>query len=124
MSPQLPSFNRGIWKYLETDVRTWAKENKELFIVTGGVLKDSLPTIGAHKVSVPKYYYKVILDYQFPNYKAIAFVLPNRGSKESVFIYAVNIDSVEHLTGIDFFPALPDSVEEYLESHYDIHYWK
>ncbi len=124
MSPQVPAFNRGIWKYLESDVREWAKQNKELYIVTAGVLKDSLPTIGANKVAVPHYFYKIILDYCKPEYKAIAFVIANEGSKQSVFDFAVSIDSVEKLTGLDFFPTLSDSIEENLESHIDIEKWK
>ncbi len=125
MSPQVPTFNRGIWKYLEADVREWAKKNYELFIVTAGVLEDSLPTIGfANKISIPKYYYKIVLDYRLPEYKAIGFVMPNKGSKKSVFNYAVTIDSIERLTGIDFFYALPDSIENYLESHIDTLLWK
>ena len=124
MSPQLPAFNRGIWKKLEMDVREWAKKNNEIYIVTAGVLDDSLPTIGTDKVAVPRYYYKIILDYKMPEYKAIAFVLPNEGSKQSVFDFAVSIDSVEHLTGINFFPALPDSLENFLESQIDIGKWE
>ncbi len=124
MSPQLPAFNRGIWKKLESDVRGWAEKNDEIYVVTAGVLEDSLVTIGSDRVAVPRYFYKIILDYKAPEYKAIAFVLPNRGSKQSVFDFAVSIDSVEHLTGIDFFPALPDSIENYLESHVEIDKWE
>ncbi len=124
MSPQLPGFNRGIWKRLETDVREWTKKNDELYIVTAGVLEDSLHTIGINKVAVPRYYYKVILDCHLPEYKAIAFVLPNQGSKDPVLNFAVSIDSVERLTGINFFPALPDSLENYLESHCYLEKWE
>ncbi|MCW3103569.1 MAG: non-specific endonuclease [Bacteroidetes bacterium] len=124
MSPQLPAFNRGIWKSLESDVREWAKINKEIYVVTAGVLEDGLPTIGPDKVAIPRYYYKVILDVSAPEYKAIAFVLPNKKSSASVFNYAVSIDSVERLTGIDFFPALPDSLEHVLEMQADSTQWK
>lgn len=125
MSPQVPAFNRGIWKYLETDVREWAQQNEGLYVITAGVLNDSLPTIGIeNKVAIPKYFYKVILDYHLPEYKAIAFVMPNEGSKKSVFDYAVTVDSVERLTGINFFHSLSDSIENYLESHIDIQLWK
>jgi endonuclease G len=123
MSPQVPGFNRGIWKNLETDVRRWAKTNGELYVVTAGVLKDSLKCIG-NNVAVPEYYFKVLLDLQEPEFKAIAFVLPNRSSKLSVFKYAVSIDSVERLTGLDFFPLLPDSLESQLEMGGDVSKWK
>jgi endonuclease G len=38
MSPQVPGFNRGIWKNIESTVRNWAVENDEIYIVTGPVL--------------------------------------------------------------------------------------
>lgn len=123
MSPQVPGFNRGIWKKLEGEVRLWAKQNQEIYIVTGGILKDSLKTIGNH-VAVPEYFYKVILDIEEPEYNAIGFVLPNRSSKAAILSYAVSIDSVERLTGIDFFPALPDSLERNLEAKVDTSRWQ
>ena len=124
MSPQEPKFNRGIWKKLETQVREWAKTNEELYVVTAGVLQEGLKTIGENKVSVPNYYYKVILDVKPPEYKAIAFVMPNEGSKNDIFDFAVSIDSVQRLTGIDFFPTLPDSLENYLEKTINKNEWR
>ena len=125
MSPQNPQFNRGIWKKLESQVREWAKKEEELYIVTAGVLEKGLPTIGEkNKVAVPKLYYKVILDVKGDEKKAIAFVMPNAGSKESIFDYAVSIDSVERLTQINFFPSLPDVLENNLESKINVELWK
>ena len=123
MSPQNPSFNRGIWKKLEELVRTWAVENNNIYIVTGPVLKGELTSIGIDKVSVPKYYYKVILDYSQPSIKGIGFVLPNLGSKEPLNNYAVTIDNVEKFTGIDFFPLLQDKQENLIESTLCIECW-
>lgn len=123
MSPQAPSFNRGIWKKLEEQVRAWATEYGEVYIVTGPVLSSGLPAIGPEKVSVPKYYYKVILDYSEPDLKGIGFVLPNSGSSQSLQNFAVSIDSVEKVTGTDFFPALPDAQEKNLEKSRCIPCW-
>jgi len=123
MSPQTPGFNRGIWKKLEELVRTWAVENNTVYVVTGPVLTNGLQTIGPNKVSVPNYYYKVILDYSEPNIKGIGFILPNIGSKEQLQYYAVSIDSVEALTGINFFPLLPDDQEELIEKTLCIKCW-
>ncbi len=116
MSPQAPQFNRGVWKKLESRVREWALENEELYVITGPVLKGELPTIGKNEVAAPQYYYKVILDYLAPERKAIAFVLSNQKHSDPLAHFAVSIDSVEHLTGIDFFPALPDAYEDSLEA--------
>ena len=123
MSPQTPSFNRGIWKKLEDQVRTWAIENESVYIVTGPILSSIKQTIGQNKVSVPNYYYKVVLDYKYPNMKAIGFILPNIGSNESLKHFAVSIDSVEHITGIDFFPLLPDDQENEIENKLCITCW-
>jgi endonuclease G len=123
MSPQVPSFNRGIWKKLETQVRTWAQLYQVIQVVTGPVLTDDLHSIGVHNVSVPAYYYKVILDYQAPDKKAIGFLMANASSTLPLQTFAVNIDQIEKITGIDFFPSLPDTEEALLESHIDIAAW-
>jgi len=108
MSPQTPSFNRGVWKRLEELARTWAIENNSIYIVTGPVLTTGLNTIGSNKVSVPNYFYKVILDYSEPSIKGIGFIIPNTNSSEPLQQFAVSIDSVEKFTGIDFFSLLAD----------------
>ena len=123
MSPQTASFNRGIWKRLEELVRTWAVENNSVYIVTGPVLTNGLPSIGVNKVSVPNYFYKVILDYSEPSIKGIGFIIFNNGSSEPLQNYAVTIDSVEKFTGIDFFPLLPDDQEELIEKTLCIKCW-
>lgn len=115
MSPQWPAFNRGIWKKLEELVRSWASEYDAIYIVTGPVLTDGLKTIGPDQVSVPNYFYKVILDYEDPDIKGIGFIIPNAASNEPLQDFAVTIDSVENFTGIDFYPALPDDQEKMIE---------
>jgi len=123
MSPQVPGFNRGIWKRLEELVRTWAVENESVYVVTGPVLTEGLPTIGENKVSVPRYYYKVILDYTEPELKGIGFILPNSSSTRPLQDYAVTIDSVERFTGIDFFPELPDPQQRLIEGTLTLRSW-
>ena len=123
MSPQVPSFNRGIWKRLEDLGRNWAKLYSSVYIVTGPIFEDSLPTIGPNKVAVPKYYYKVILDYHSEYAKGIGFIMQNRGVKGDLENYAISIDSVEKVTGIDFFHNLPDDDERLIEGHIKIDAW-
>ena len=124
ISPQAPRFNRGIWKTLEEDVREWVKKEKTLYIVTGGILRDSLKTIGVnHDISVPEYFYKVIVDVEAPEKKGIAFIMKNEESDEPVADFAVTIDSVEALTKIDFFPDLPDALEKKIEGSIDLAKW-
>lgn len=123
MSPQAPSFNRGVWKKLEELVRFWAVENGAIYIATGPVLRSGLQTIGANKVSVPNYFYKVVLDYSEPEIKGIGFIIPNNGSSEPLQHFAVSIDSVEKFAGIDFFPMLPDNQELEIEKSTCLKCW-
>jgi endonuclease G len=117
VSPMLHDFNGGIWNNLEKQVRQWSKKRGKLYIVTGGILKPGLKRIGREKVAVPNYFYKIVLDNQNPNKpQAIAFLIPHHQSDASLQNYVVSIDSIEKLTGIDFFPALPDNIEKPLEA--------
>jgi len=123
MSPQVPAFNRGVWKRLEELVRYWSSAYDSIYVVTGPVLTDGLPTIGHDNVAVPQFYYKVILEYNPQGVRGIGFVLPNQASAATLKNFAVSIDSVEHLTGLDFFPKLPDDVEGKVESNLDVNDW-
>jgi len=123
ISPQVPAFNRGIWKKLEEKVRAWAVDNQDIYVVTGPVFSDSVKTIGPNKVAVPAYFYKVIADNELPQIKGIAFIMPNAGSSLPLETYAVTIDSIERLTGINFFPQLSFEDEKLIESAINIADW-
>jgi endonuclease G len=124
MSPQTPALNRRIWKDLETQVRLWADLNKVLYIVTGPVLTgQETKKIGKDEVTVPEYFYKVILDYTEPEVKAVGFILPNGEEFKDLKDYAVTVNRVEEETGIDFFEKLPDEFENRIESIYIPEMW-
>ncbi|WP_373331376.1 DNA/RNA non-specific endonuclease [Salmonirosea aquatica] len=124
ISPQEPQFNRGIWLELEKMVRVWAVKYQRIYVVTGPVLKPGLPTIGRlNKVSVPQQFYKVILYVNPPYVKGIGFLLNNEPSKAPLSSFVVPIDSIEKITGIDFFPRLPDSIERNVESKSNAREW-
>ncbi|MEO0334136.1 MAG: DNA/RNA non-specific endonuclease [Bacteroidota bacterium] len=114
MSPQDRAFNRGVWKDLEEDVRDWAVANGSLYVVTGPVFGSDPKKIGENGVSVPDYYYKVLLDYQEPEVKAIGFLLPNEDASKPPRAFIESINNIEAYTGVDFFPELPDELEEEL----------
>lgn len=117
MTPQAPQFNRGIWKELEEQVRAWAVRDNGIYVVTGPVLTPGLPTIGRqNEVAIPPYFYKVLLYCNAPEIRMVAFLLKNEGSDKSLKQFVVPVDQVEQLTGIDFFPKLPDELERKLES--------
>lgn len=124
MSPQIPAFNRGIWKTLEEKARNWVLQNDTLYIITGGVLKDIKKRIGVNNVGVPDFFYKIILKYSKNEVKAIAFYIPNQKTTQTIYNYVVTIDFIEKITDIDFFPKLSDNLENKLESEIHIELWQ
>ena len=116
ISPQEHQFNSGIWNTLEQKVRYWARKYDGVFVVTGGVLKGNMKTIGTEDVAVPNQFYKVLIDNNTGNTKVIAFLMPHKNSRKSLYEFVVSVDEVEALTGIDFFPELEDSLEDELEA--------
>jgi len=124
ISPQNHEFNAGIWNRLEQKTRYWASRYNGVYVVTGGILKDNLKTIGYEAVSVPKYFYKVILDNTSQPPKMIAFIIPNKDTDRPLKDFVVSADSIEKLTGIDFFPKLDDALENRLEASSNRNGWK
>ena len=139
MTPQNAKLNRGMWKDLETLVRTWANKFGRVYVVSGPLLEkpaEKYESIGNNNVAVPEYYYKVILvplyadeqDRETPDdstdIAAIAFVLPNEKCEGKIFDYAVTIDEVEKKTGLDFFSLLEDEKENLIESQIALEYWQ
>lgn len=125
ISPQNPDFNRGIWAELESTLRAYLIQNpeSELMVFTGPLLSTDLPYIerSINQVSIPRYFWKLALDLRTE--RMIGFLLPNTGSERPLRNYAVPVDSIEFLTGIDFFPALKDDQEEKLEAQSDPESW-
>lgn len=123
ISPQEHQFNSGIWNRLEQKIRYWAKKNDGVFVVTGGILKNGLKTIGDEKVAVPNQFYKVILDNTNGRIKMLAFLMDHKDSNLPLYKFVVSVDKVEALTGIDFFPQLEDSIEDKLEASSNYKNW-
>lgn len=116
MCPQTAGLNSGMWNSLEKSCRTWAQRYGDVYIVCGPVLlKGPHHTIGRNKVVVPEAFFKVILCMKGKP-KAIGYVVRNesqKGKKRNEFVNSV--DEVERITGIDFFPSLPDDIENEVE---------
>ncbi len=117
MSPQDPSFKRGIWKRVEEEVRGMLDYCDSVYVITGPVLRDGLPTIGPNNVSVPEYYFKVLWMFRDCEYLEMGvFLLKNEKNDRDEWRYVKTVDSIEALTGIDFFYKLPDDIEDKMES--------
>lgn len=123
ISPQLPSFNRGIWKQLEGKVREWVKIYNRLYITTGPICKGSELEIGRNGVCVPTYFYKTILIYNDSIKQSIGFIFPHEKCEGELFEYAVSVDSIESITGLNLYYRLPSSNESYIEGQYNFRFW-
>ncbi len=113
-APQTPHFNRGVWKSIEHLVWLKAKQSDEIFITTGPVLTEECLEKLAKSICVARRFFKVVVAVQGENLEATAFLVDQSASQADV--KPTSIDEVEKVTGLDFFPQLPDSLEDPLES--------
>ena len=123
ISPQEHQFNSGVWNRLEQKVRYWAKKYDGVFVVTGGILKEGLKTIGEEQVAVPNQFYKIVLDNRDGDPKVLAFLLNHEDSDLPLYKFVVSVDEIEKLTGIDFFPELDDTIENRIEASSSYKNW-
>ncbi len=122
--PQNPNLNRGDWQELEQQVRRWATRCDTLFVVCGPLVSELGNTIGEHEVAVPTAFYKVLLRKQGTQLSALGFLFANRAGSRPLAEYAVSVDRIEAAAGIDFFPRLPDTVQQRLEASVEFASWK
>lgn len=122
--PQLPEFNKGVWASLEHQVRRYARYYDSVHLVTGPLYLPEQGRIGRRgQIPVPSHFFKVLLT---PDYRyAVAFVLEHREDygesrggelRHHLRQRAISVDSLEVLSGLDFFPLLPDAVEVRVEA--------
>lgn len=114
--PQSHNLNEGVWNDLEMKCREWAKRYGDIYIVCGPIIRQgNHKTIGRNKVVVPDAFFKVVLCTK-GSPKAIGFIYENEDGYKPMKYYMRTVDEVERITGIDFFPALPDNIEKKIEA--------
>jgi len=98
MSPQDPSFNRGVWKRIESYERKMAMEKDSVWVICGGILTEDLKTIGPNKVCIPEMYYKIIYtsDWQ------IGFLVKNEKSVDPLYNFNQPVEVIEMESKINF----------------------
>lgn len=122
--PQKHELNTGAWKTLEDKERVWAKRDSAIVIVAGPLYDTSdIETIGNNKIRVPSAFFKVLLAPYASPMRAIGFVYPNMKCEGNMQAYAVSVDDVEKMTGMDFFAALPDEIENDIEAVVSFKEW-
>ena len=122
--PQDNDLNAGLWNDIELKIREWARRDKSLIVITGPIVDKNPKTIGKDMdIAVPDAFFKVVLSAKTTPVKAIAFICPNRACGGPIKKYAVSVDEVEKRTGMNFFNALPDNVENTIEAQSNINQW-
>lgn len=125
--PQTHDLNAGPWLRLEEECQRLAqRENKDLYIICGGIYNKNFPTIGKGKVAVPEFCFKAVLVLNrgqglkdvTGNTRVIAVIMPNVTgiSHNGWQQYTTTVDDIERKTGYDLFNALPTAVQQQLES--------
>lgn len=125
MSPMIGNFNSGYWTTLESLVQSLGRSATfadTLYVVKGGTIAggQTIGTIqreGGKKMAVPKYYFTALLKVKNGVYSSIGFWMEHKDYNytydhqaplSEIWTRAVSINRLEELTGIDFFPLLPD----------------
>ena len=121
--PQNRNLNAGVWKNLEEQVRSLAMQKGNIYIVCGPIVSKQPQTIGNNKVAIPDAFFKVLLQNDNGEWEAIAFMFANESGRKPLSTYAMSVEEMQVITGIDFFPALPDSIEAVIESRVDFTKW-
>lgn len=125
MCPQNPNLNRGDWKEIEMACRKWAKKYGCVYIVCGPIFLKSQEheRIGTNQIPVPEAFFKVVLCADPTTPRGIGFICRNTDGNRKKDFYVNSIRQVERVTGYDFFPALPDEIENIVEREANINDW-
>lgn len=127
ISPQHPCFNQRGWCYLETSIRNLVESHPraQVFVGTGshfipGVeTRDTICLKNGVTIAVPDQFYKVVW-LHFPEASddmLIAFLVDHLPvANEDIVAKQITVDSLEKITGIDFFDIMPNAWEREKES--------
>ena len=116
--PQIHHLNTGDWNELEANTRKWARRYGSVYVTCGPIYNGRRRTqyIGKNRVKVPDAFFKVILIQSPKKTCALGFFFENEAGQRPLNEYLVSVNYLEQTTGIDFFPALPDELENLLEA--------
>lgn len=121
--PQNANLNSGLWNSIEMDCRNWARKFGDIYIICGPIFMNrEHEVIGVNKVLVPEAFFKVVLCLNGKP-KGIGFIVRNTDGTKKRDLYYNSIDQVERITGMDFFTALSDDIENEVEATADINDW-
>lgn len=119
IAPQIPEFNRGVWKAIEFMEREIALKYGRVWVVNVPIFHSNQHDnrFGTSNIRVPDAFGKAFLVLDDGTYKGSAILLAhkeyNNFELEDV---VVPIDELEILSGVDIFYLLDDAIEADIES--------
>ena len=139
MQPQYNKFNAGLWEKMEEDVRNWVSLGDTLYVCKGGTIDKSehiieyvnrnshqSTRVNANHIPVPRFFYMAVVCRKGDVWHGMAYWVQQYNedhSNDNRKGYAITIDRLEELTGIDFFCNLPDDIEDQVESEKEYSFW-
>ena len=109
---------------LEKLAREWAGKFDNIYIVCGPIITENkYGTIGSNKVIVPDAFFKAFLTVKNNVFNTIAFIMPNESTHHRIQEYAVSVNDLEQIIGVDLFTNIDDRFEEMVESDVYFKHW-
>ena len=139
--PQKKDLNSGIWQRLENQTAAWADEYGKVWIICGPVVFNHKPKLWLFgpegegddevPVAIPDAFFKIVVkDREGSNVPdVLAFLFPQKGvdyshSRDGEFLpHLTSVDTIEALTGLDFFTVLPSAGQEAIEEMIAVELW-
>ena len=139
MQPQYNKFNAGLWQKMEEDVRNWVRLGDTLYVCKGGTIDNpeyileyvnrnshQSARVNENHIPVPRFFYMAVVCRKGDVWRGMAYWAHQYNedhSNDNRRGYAITINRLEELTGIDFFCNLPDDIEEQVENEIVYSFW-
>lgn len=120
ITPQKADLNQGPWERLESAERRLAQQpaREALFGLTGPLYERTMPQLprADEPHRIPSGYWKIVSVQQGDTIEVAAFIMDQDTPRGDHFCdHLTTVDEVEQRSGLDFFAALDDSLENEME---------
>lgn len=122
--PQDHDFNAGDWERLEDHARRIARKKGALYIICGPIVGDNTHGKLGRKVVIPDSFFKAFLYQDSSGYHSIAYLMPNRQTGQPLNTFALSVNDLESLLGMDLFTHLDVAIQEAVEAQLNSADWK
>ncbi|MBM3871192.1 MAG: DNA/RNA non-specific endonuclease [Verrucomicrobia bacterium] len=116
ISPQTRELNQMWWRVLEEkEANDFAVRLERVWVVTGPMFSGEVKKLKGG-VDVPTAFYRIILDEENGQPRALAFIAPQTVTgNEPLSQFLTSVREVERQTGLDFHPALSKEAQDRIE---------